>query len=231
MKRYFWVVMITVFIVQDIGSQNLVNIDDKPIHFGFTLGLNTMDYGIKTVPTEINGKMYEADVTTLVPGFTVGVIGDLRLGRYFNLRLIPALHLSQRDLSYFNNQDDKVETLNIKSNVLTVPLYLKYSAARIKNYRPYLIAGGGLAFDLGREREKPLLLKQMDYFVDFGVGCTFYFPFFRLSPEIKFAMGFNDIHTPLADRPDDHISEDNRFFTEALKRLTSRLFTFTFNFE
>lgn len=212
-------------------SQNLIQSDEKLLHFGFTLGLNTMDYTIKPSGVAQNGVVYEQDVTKLVPGFTVGVIGDLRLSSYLNLRLVPALHLSQRDLSYFNGMNDDVKVMNLKSNVLTIPLYLKYSASRVDNYRPYLIAGGGMAFDLGREREQPLLLRQMDYFIDFGFGCTFYFPYFRFSPEIKFALGFNDLVTPLSERPNDYISEDDKFYTRALERLTSRLFTVTLNFE
>jgi hypothetical protein len=212
-------------------SQNLLTADSKPIHFGFTLGINAMDYGVSHSLAAIDGTVYQADVSKFVPGFSVGVIGDLRLGEYFNLRLIPALHLSQRTLSYVNSNNDLVKQLDIKSNVLTVPLYVKYSSVRVKNYRPYLIAGGGLAFDLGRERESPVLLKQMDYFIDFGVGCTFYFQYFRFSPEIKFAMGFNNLLTPLSERPKDFISNDDRKYTDALSKLTSRLFTFVFNFE
>jgi hypothetical protein len=212
-------------------GQNLLTADNKLIHFGFTLGINAMDYGISPSLMPIDGTIYQADVAKLIPGFSVGVIGDLRLGEYFNLRLIPTLHLSQRTLSYVNSDNDLIRQLDIKSNILDVPLYVKYSSVRVKNYRPYLIAGGGLAFDLGRERESPVLLKQMDYFIDFGVGCTFYFQYFRFSPEIKFAMGFNNLLTPLNERPNDFISNGDTKYTVALRKLTSRLFTLVFNFE
>lgn len=231
MKKAFLIIIFASLLSEGAMSQNLIQSDEKLLHFGFTLGLNTMDYGIKPSREVLNGLVYEQDITKLIPGFTVGVIGDLRLNNYLNLRLVPALHLAQRDLSYFNDANGEVKTINLKSNVLTIPLYLKYSSSRVNNYRPYLIGGGGIAFDFGREREKPLLLKQMDYFIDFGVGCTFYFTYFRFSPEIKFAMGFNDLVTPLSERPKDYISEDDKFYTQALSRLTSRLFTFTLNFE
>jgi porT protein len=102
---------------------------------------------------------------------------------------------------------------------------------RVKNYRPYLIAGAGFSFDLGREREKAILLQQMDGFFDFGVGCTIYFQYFRFSPELKFALGLTDILTPLDQRGQDYVSDYNKRFTNAISRLTSRLFTLTFNFE
>ena len=205
--------------------------DLRTLHFGFMLGINMMDFGIKPSMLQIDGKVYQADVSLLTPGFSVGVIGDVRLGQYFNFRLIPSLHLGERTLSYVNDKDRSTYKQNIKSYVLTVPVYFKYSAVRIKNYRPYLIAGGGIAFDLGRDRQLPILLKQFDYFIDFGVGCTIYFPFFRFSPELKFAMGFNDILTPLSARPKDFIPNDQKFLTDALSKLTSRMFTLVFNFE
>jgi hypothetical protein len=214
-----------------LKSQNLIMADTKPIHFGFMLGFNTMDFGIYPTLVPIDCVVYQADVSTLVPGFSVGVIGDVRLGEYFNFRFIPALHLSQRTLSYVNDQNGDVDKIDIKSNVLTVPFYIKYSSVRLKNYRPYLIAGAGLAFDLGRERENPVLLRQMDYFIDFGVGCTIYFQYFRFSPEIKFSMGFGNLLTPLENRPKDFIATEDKRFTNSLNKLTSRLFTFVFNFE
>ena len=205
--------------------------DIRPIHFGFFVGINAMDFGIKPSMLEIDGKTYQADISRLMPGFSVGVIGDVRLGNYFNFRLIPALHLGERTLKYVNDKNSKINEQNIKSYILTVPVYFKYSSVRIKNYRPYLIAGGGIAFDLGRDRQLPVLLKQFDYFIDFGVGCTFYFPYFRFSPELKFAMSFNDILTPFSERPKDFVPQDQKFYTNALSRLTSRIFTMVFNFE
>ena len=205
--------------------------DIRTLHFGFMLGINAMDFGIKPSMLEIDGKVYQADVSRLMPGFSVGVIGDVRLGEYFNFRLIPALHLGERTLSYMNDKNSVIDKQNVKTYLLTVPVYFKYSSVRIKNYRPYLIAGGGIAFDLGRDRQLPVLLNQFDYFIDFGVGCTFYFPFFRFSPELKFGKGFNDILTPLSERPKDFIPNDQKFLTNALSRLTSRMFTLVFNFE
>jgi hypothetical protein len=212
-------------------SQNLAMADYRPIHFGFMLGINAMNVGIKPTLQPIDGVTYKADIATITPGFTVGVIGDVRLGEYFNFRLIPALHLGERTISYVNDKNSEILRQNIKSNLLTVPVYFKYSSVRIKNYRPYLIAGGGVSFDLGRDRQRPVLLNTMDYFIDFGVGCTIYFQYFRFSPEIKFALGFNNILTPLDARPKDYVTDADKIFTNSLTKLTSRLFTLVFNFE
>lgn len=231
MRKYIVIIALLLITSFKAISQNLITVDEKTFHFGFALGINAMDFGITPSMAETSYGTYNADVATIAPGFTVGVIGDLRLGNYFNLRTVPAMHLGQRTLSFVNSATREIETLTIKSNLLNVPLYIKYSSVRVDNYRPYLIVGGGMSLDLGRERERPILLQQMDYFVDFGVGWTIYFPFFRLSPEIKFSLGFNNMITPLDERPNDFIADDSKHYTQALSRLSSRLVTFTLNFE
>lgn len=231
MKKILISLLILTAINLNITGQNLFKADYKTLHFGFMLGLNAMDFGITPTLDPINRVIYEADIDRITPGFSVGVIGNLRLSDYFALRLIPSMHFGQRDLVYVNRSSKTPENQTIKSNLLTVPLYLKYASVRIKNYRPYLIGGVGMAFDLGRERDNPVLLRPMDAFFDFGVGCTLYFQYFRFSPEIKFSMGLTNVLTPLEDRPQDFISDDNKRFTQALSRLTSRLVTLTFNFE
>ncbi len=231
MRRYILAALLLSIVTIKTTSQNLVTIDEKPFHFGFTLGLNAMDFGFTPSLAETSQGIYNIDIATIIPGFTVGVIGDLRLGNYFNLRAVPAMHFGQRNLSFVNTATQAIEVQTVKSNVLNIPFYLKYSSVRVDNYRPYLIVGGGVSFDLGRERENPVLLQQMDYFVDFGVGWTIYFPFFRLSPEIKFSLGFNNMITPLDQRTNDFIADGDKHYTQSISRLTSRLVTFTLNFE
>ena len=211
-------------------AQNLPSIDHKRFHFGFTLGINVMDFGVKNSMLPIDGTIYEAQVSTVMPGFSVGVIGDMRLGEFFNLRFIPPLHLGERTLTYRHDQNSALSNLTLKSTFITVPFYIKYSAVRINNYRPYLIAGVGGLIDLAHDQKKAVLLDYLDYFIDFGFGCTFYTEYFRFSPEIKFGLGFNNIITPWNKRT-GYLNPDDQKYSDALSRLTSRIFTLTFNFE
>ncbi|VBB48670.1 conserved hypothetical protein [uncultured Paludibacter sp.] len=200
---------------------NLPYVDDKPIHFGFSLGMNFMDFGI--IPTDKNN---DVNVTSLMPGFSVGAISDLRLSRYFNLRFTPTLNLGQRTLQYTDSTN-----VNVLSIPLYLPLYIKYSSERNGNFRPYVIAGGGLWWDWGRNKEKPVLLKQFDTILEAGVGCDIYFSFFKLSPELKFAIGLNNMLVPLSQRDTGMISDQDKKYTEALNKLTTKMITLSFNFE
>jgi len=197
---------------------NLPYVDQKIIHFGFLLGVNAMDFNV--TPHD------SARVSTLKPGFTVGIISDLRLNRYLNLRFTPTLYFGERKLSYLGN--DSVE---ISSIPICFPIYLKYSAERKGNYRPYVICGAGVSFDLATSAnsDNPVTLKPLDVYTEFGVGCDIYFSFFKLAPELKYSIGFGNILVPGKDRVG--LSPANQRFSNALSRLTSKMITLSFNFE
>jgi len=207
-----------------LAQGNLLYVDEKPIHFGFLLGINTMDFGVTPKRDSINS---DARVSNLKPGFSVGIISDLRLNRYFNLRFTPTIHFGQRELVY--NFDGPKQI--IQSIPVCLPFYLKYSSERKGNARPYLIWGGGVSIDLATDKTKPVLLNYFDYFTEFGVGCDIYFSFFKLCPELKYSVGFNDIFVPLSQRPLEPITLENQKFSNALSKLTSRMLTLAFNFE
>lgn len=220
-SKKFLLVIFSVFILID-GSNaqgNLPYVDDKPLHFGYALGLNFMDFAV--VPADINK---DVSVTAVAPGFSVGAISDLRLNRYFNLRFTPTLMLSQRTLNYKNY--DPAQILSVP---LYLPLYIKYSSERKDNYRPYVLAGGGLWMDWGRNKERAVLLNPFDALVEAGVGCDLYFPFFKLSPVLKFAVGVSNVITPTAMRDTTPASGPGP--TDAISKLTTRMFTLAFNIE
>lgn len=220
-SKKFLLVIFSVFILID-GSNaqgNLPYVDDKPLHFGYALGLNFMDFAV--VPADINK---DVSVTAVAPGFSVGAISDLRLNRYFNLRFTPTLMLSQRTLNYKNY--DPAQILSVP---LYLPLYIKYSSERKDNYRPYVLAGGGLWMDWGRNKERAVLLNPFDVLVEAGVGCDLYFPFFKLSPVLKFAVGVSNVITPTAMR--DTAPASGPGPTDAISKLTTRMITLAFNIE
>jgi len=236
MKRVLYITILLALLAVSAKSQNLPNVEYKRFHFGFSLGLDVMDFGIKNsmVPAA-DGKIYQAEVSTLIPGFNVGLVTDVRLCNYLNLRLVPTFYIADRTLTFMNNANSDLYKTTIRSTMITVPLLLKYSAVRIKNYGIYVIAGGGVLFDFSHEQTNPILLNYFDYFVEFGVGCTFYTKYFRFSPEIKFALGFNNVHTNWQQRVEQanggYLDPEWQPYNDALSKLTSRIFTIALNFE
>ena len=219
-KKFLLVIFSVFFFIGGSNAQgNLPYVDDKPLHFGYALGLNFMDFAV--VPADINK---DVSVTAVAPGFSVGAISDLRLNRYFNLRFTPTLMLSQRTLNYKNY--DPAQILSVP---LYLPMYIKYSSERKDNYRPYVLAGGGLWMDWGRNKERAVLLNPFDALVEAGVGCDLYFPFFKLSPVLKFAVGVSNVITPTAMRDTTPASGPGP--TDAISKLTTRMITLAFNIE
>jgi len=219
-----------------LSQGNLPYRDDKFFHFGFSLGTNLMDFGITQKDTVIGGKIYDANVSTLQPGFSVGIITDFRLHRYLNARFTPTLHFGERNITYraFDKSSGTYSdtVVNpIPSIPIVLPIYLKYSAERYNNFRPYLIGGGGAYIDLGTDKEKPVLLRPFDVFAEIGVGCDIYFSFFKLAPELKFGLGFTDLFVPLNKRDAGKVGDNDKKYSDVLSKLTSRMLTLTFNFE
>jgi hypothetical protein len=228
LRKIFLSLLIVLVCFGNLIAQNSYHGDDKWLHFGFSLGINTLDFGITPSSLDINGNVYQADVSELKPGFSVGIVSDLLITRHWNLRFTPTMHIGDRELSYTNNLANPDV---ISSVLISTPVYLKYSSERYGNLRPYLIGGGGAYVDLGRDNNLAVLLKPFDPFVEVGVGCDIYFSFFKLAPELKFALGFNNMLTPLDERDTGSMQESDKVYTQALSKLTSRLITLTFNFE
>jgi len=234
-KRFFrilYLLFLIVGLVENTSAQgNLPYVDDKPIHFGFSLGMNAMDFGVTHSASSDSIR-----VSALAPGFSVGIITDLRLNRYLNLRFTPTLHFGERTLNYKldSKYSNKPPTVLVQSIPICLPIYLKYSSERYGNARPYLIWGGGMAIDLsagasaaGDFNKNQIGLKPIDFYTEFGVGCDIYFGFFKLCPELKYSIGFNNVLNK------DYSSNDtsDKIYTQMLTGLTSHVLTLAFNFE
>ena len=119
--------------------------------------------------------------------------------------------------------------IDILSIPVYLPLYLKWSAAREGNYRPYVIAGGGASFNVSRDREKPVVLNLVDYFCEVGFGVDLYFRWFKFCPEISYRIGFANQLYPAEGRME--LAPQDVFYTTSILRMTNHCVCLTFNFE
>lgn len=231
-------------VLTPLKAQHNPYVDDNLIHFGFSLGVDFLSYSVEGADSLMQMDKYQAvyHARTTAPGvgFSVGFIADLRLARHLNLRFCPGMHFGERTLTYMSYQDTDISGTNCTNNrpsvlclPIDIPLYLKWSAEREVNYRPYVTLGGGVSFDLGRSKDKVLLQQTMDYFLDIGIGCDLYFRWFKLAPEIRYRIGFNNVLTPIADaeKEDWKLPAGDFFYTDALSKLTNQQISLIFNFE
>ena len=176
--------------------------DLKWLHLGFHVGIHSQDLLLTHTGVMTNGETWFAEIPSYSPGFSVGVIGDMYMNPYFNLRFTPSIHFGDKKF--------------------------KYTALRLNNYRPYLIGGIYGSVDIGRKKGNPILLKSTDFGFEFGLGCDIYLPYFKLCPELKFCFGL--VNLLEKDRP-DLVDQANIKYTDALSKATSRMVILTFNFE
>jgi hypothetical protein len=202
--------------------------DFKMFHLGFHVGIHAQDMILTNSGYTENGEVYFAEIPSYSPGFSVGVIGDMFLNPYMNLRFTPTLHFGDKKFIFIKQGTDETFSTDVRSSYLTFPLGIKYTALRLNNYRPYVIGGIYGAFDLGRKKGNPLLLKSTDFGVEFGFGCDLYLPYFKLCPELKFSFGLVDL---LEKNRTDLTDTNLLVYTNAISKATSRMITLTFNFE
>lgn len=206
---------------------NYQEVDSKKLHFGFTLGLNYMDYNIRFNSTNDN----RAEVIDIKPGFNVGVIADYKLNDDFSFRILPGLEFGTRSITFIDKDDKKIG--NFESILIDLPLVIKYKAKRLNNYRPYLISGIGLKYDVQAnnklEPENNVFVRTLpiDYYYQLGFGIDWYFPYFKWSTEIKFALGLRDI----LNHKDDPGNPDYGKYTDAIQKLNSKIISISFHFE
>ena len=163
---------------------NYQGVDHKKIHFGFTIGFNTMDFKLTpSMNTFVSGTdtlVLIPEINNLSPGFHVSVISDFRLNDDFSLRFLPGISLGQRNILFYNPDGSVDSEMKIESTFIDLPLSLKYKATRINNTRPYLLAGINVRNDMARNKEFNedeeiyLKFKSFDIFYEIGVGSDFY---------------------------------------------------------
>ncbi len=205
--------------------------DQRPWHLGFSVGIHTQDFAFThNGYVTADGQSWFMEQPSFSPGFCVTGLVNLRLNTYFSLRFTPGMYFGNRTVKMHDVNSGAREEQDIKSNLVVLPVDVKFSSLRYRNARPYLVAGAMATFDVSRRRSRePLQLNTADFLLTAGFGCDFYLPFFKLCPEIKFCFGLTDVLRH--DRPDFKDDPDGYKFTHSLKKLTTQMVVLSFYFE
>lgn len=179
--------------------RNLENEDKKRLSWGYYLGFNSLDFNFD----------YNQDRPDILvekgTGFNVGLIGNLRIMEYIDLRLEPGLTISNRNLTYDESYFDGIEytesdlTREVKSTYIYFPLLVKFSSKRLNNFKPFVVGGISTAINLSSNEKNPddnssgqFRTKTNMLFYEVGVGIDFYLAFFKFTPSIRGVFAIND---------------------------------------
>ena len=209
------------------GSFNYDNkFSKKPYYFGITLGFNSSRHRIERDISLIANDSVRTINAISGPGFNLGIVANIKLGKQFDFRfLLPTLSFADRTLVY-EMTDNSVDRQRVESVFLEFPIHFRYKSKPYKDFRVFVVGGIKYSMDLAansraRRDENLLRIDQHDLAIEFGVGFQVFFPYFILSPEIKFSYGVFDIH-----------SRNNNFvYSSAIDRLFSRGFAISLHFE
>ena len=204
--------------------------DEKLIHFGFSLGFNTMDFKISHDQSYFEVDSLFPEVSLLNPGINIQIITNLRASRYFDIRFLPGVSFGQRVVRYYKNEDLYNDYQRLESSFLEFPLLLKYKGDRLNNVRPYVIGGMNFRYDLAGKKEfdddKPVYirLKRPDLYYEFGAGLDFYLTYFKLSIELKMSSGIRNVlvNDPYQGHPE---------YLNAIDKMRSQIWILAFHFE
>lgn len=213
-------------------APNLPSYDFKKLHFGFLLGINNADFAHKSVANLNPFDSIMVIESSPSAGFDVGIVTDLRMGNYFNLRFIPQISLIDRTVNYnvrIQGMDMTKTNKKIESVNLDLPLLVKLKSSRMHNCRVYVIGGGQLSIDLASQAKKKnkrnpenvvLKLNRSEFQTQAGLGMDFYANMFKFSIEAKMSYGLNDM-----------LKHEENVYATSAEYLKSKIFHISILFE
>ena len=209
------------------GNYNFLDFNQKPYYFGITLGYNSSNFKVyQSRDFVLNDSILRVESVT-GPGFNLGIVTNLKIGEYFDIRFLRTLSFGERNINYVStNTDRRPFARRVESVFVEMPFHARYKSVPFHDMRLFVIGGVKYSFDVAsdsRSRQAETLVKiaPNDFSVEVGAGIQFFLPYFIFSPEIKFSHGLNNIL----------IFDKNLEESSVIDKVLSRTFTFSLHFE
>ncbi|MGK0363239.1 MAG: hypothetical protein ACI85O_000283 [Saprospiraceae bacterium] len=209
------------------GNYNFLDFQQKPYYFGITLGYNQSNYRVFRSEVFAGNKEFDTVQSFQGPGFNIGIVSNLKVGNYFDLRFLPALSFAERQLNYTQaNNNSSPTRVGVSSVFVEMPFHVRYKSQPFNDMRLFVIGGVKYAFDVAsdagsRNGDDLVKISSSDFALEAGFGVQFFLPYFIFSPEIKFSHGLGNAL----------IFDDNLIEASIIDKIISRTFTISFHFE
>lgn len=209
-------------------TENLPNYDDRWLHYGFLIGVHSSSLRMQYSDAFASGEL-DSLHSIMAPnsfGFSLGLIANVRLADYLDLRVLPEFVIYENRMEYntVSATQPRIDRQLIESYFVEFPILLKYKSVRRGNSRVYLVGGiePGISSS-GKKDEgegEKLSLKDTNLSLQLGFGMDVYFPFFKFSPEIRFSRGLVNA-----------LSDETNRYSQPIDRLVTNTVTLYLLFE
>jgi len=207
---------------------NLATFDNRFLTWGYFLGFNNYDFNFDYI--EENGNTNTDIKVDAQTGFNVGLIGDMRINKYINLRLEPGLTFTQRTLTFPGFEEVKDYERIVKSTYVHIPLLVKISTKRLNNIKPFIIGGVSTSLNLSSNEKNPddnlrgqFRSTNSTNYYELGFGIDFYLFYFKFTPSIRGVFATSDELI----RDDD----PNSLWTGNISKMSTRGYFINFTFQ
>lgn len=208
-------------------NYNFMNKQGKPYYFGLTLAFHSSNYNVFRSKSFNEQEQILAVEGITGPGYNVNVVSNLKIGRYFDFRLLPGFSFTERKIRYRDLSGQLSNSIiRIESVFAEVPFHVRFKSEPYNDMRLFVLGGLKYSFDIAsksRRRADDSILKisPTDFSLEVGFGMQFFFPYFILSPELKLTQGINNIL----------IFNERIIQSNVLENVLSRTITLSFHFE
>ena len=151
---------------------NLGQFDRRLLHYGIQVGYTQSKFDLAFSENDTLRQTLHGVTSYYAPGFHIAIIGDLRLGNWFNVESVYG----------------------------DIPIEFKFRSVRWQNFRPYLTAGASYGFDFASLRKNRnqtnqaiVRLQPHDLRYTMGVGFDVFLRYVKFAIEFKMAFGLVDL--------------------------------------
>jgi hypothetical protein len=200
---------------------HLDDYDEKPMHYGFVLGLNQMRFSLKTNDNFANGNFLVQQKPSF--GFSVGLAATYQPAELIAIRFSPTAVFGQRIITFTDLSTNQASDKVVESTIAEFPLMLKIKSERRHNARMFMLVGLKPSFSLAtraaQENER-IRTKNGGISIEYGFGLERFYEMFKLAPEIRFSHSLGNVLVP-----------DNNPFSGQLRSLVNHSVSFYLFFE
>lgn len=235
MKRILVILLFLFFAIpaksQIFSGEDVINnpnFDKQRWSWGYFLGFNTYDFDFdykNYIPNVGTGKDFSVDNTI---GFNVGLVGNMRISEYLDLRLEPGVSFNRINFQFTKADSESFREIN--STYVHIPLLLKFSTKRINNFKPFVVGGVSTSLNLSSNENNPddnydgqFRMTTNSYYYEIGIGIDLYLYYFKFTPTLRGIFAIND-ELVRDDRPDSS-------YTSNVEKMSSRGIFLNFTFQ